>query len=69
LIRFINKMYISIESSLVVQIKPSRDTYHKLYPSHLSFMKARNGWRIVFFYKFSDDYSESVMEHVSIFIA
>jgi hypothetical protein len=47
--QFKNKMYISIESSLVVEIKPSRDTYHKLYPSHLSFMKARNGWRILFF--------------------
>ena len=59
----------SLEESLGVQIKPSRNTNRKLYPSHFDFMKAPDGWRVPDFNKFSGDDSKSTMEHISMFLA
>jgi hypothetical protein len=36
-----------------VQIKPSRTTYQKLYPSHFDFLKAPDSWRVPEFYQFN----------------
>ena len=52
-----------------VQIKPSRTTYRKSYPSHFNFMKAPDGWRVPDFNKFSGDDSKSTMEHINMFLA
>jgi hypothetical protein len=41
--RFKDELSKSIKSSLGVQIKPSRITYHKPYPSHFDFLKALDG--------------------------
>jgi hypothetical protein len=65
--QFKDEMSKSIESSLGVQTKPSRNTYHKLYPSHFDFLNAPDGWRVPNFYKFSGDDSKSSMKHVSLF--
>ena len=67
--RFREELSKSLEESLGVQIKPSRTTYHKLYPSHFNFMKAPDGWRVPDFNKFSGDDSKSTMEHISMFLA
>jgi hypothetical protein len=44
-----------IESTLTVQIKPSTNTYHKLYMLYFDYMKASNDWKVPHFYKFSGD--------------
>jgi hypothetical protein len=67
--RFREELSKSFEESLGVQIKPSRTTYHKPYPSHFDFMKAPDGWKVSDFNKFSGDDSKSTMEHVSMFLA
>jgi hypothetical protein len=67
--RFREELSKSLEESLGVQIKPSRTTYHKPYPSHFNFMKAPDGWKVHDFNKFSDDESKSTMEHISMFLA
>ena len=68
--RFKDELSRSSESSMGVQIKPSRTTYHKLYPSHLfDFLKAPDGWSLPDFYKFSGDDNKSTMEHVSLLFA
>jgi hypothetical protein len=54
----------SLEGSLGVQIKPSRNTYHKSYHSTYNFMKAPDGSRVPDFHKFSGDDSKSTMEHI-----
>jgi hypothetical protein len=59
----------SLEESLGVQIKPSRTTYRKPYPSHFDFMKAPDGWKVPDFNKFSGDDSKSTMEHIGMFLA
>jgi hypothetical protein len=59
----------SIESSLGVQIKPSKNAYHKLYPSTFDSMKAPDRWRVPHFQKFSDNDSKSTMDHISMFLA
>jgi hypothetical protein len=41
--QFREELSKSLEESLGVQIKPSRTTYSKSYPSHFDFMKAPNG--------------------------
>jgi hypothetical protein len=41
--RFREELSKSLEESLGVQIKPSRTTYRKPYPSHFDFMKAPDG--------------------------
>ena len=41
--RFKEELSRSLESSLGVQIKPNRSTYHKPYPSHFDFLKAPDG--------------------------
>jgi hypothetical protein len=66
---FRDELSRSLESSLVVQIKPNRNTYHKSYPSAFDFMKAPDGWRVPKFYKFSGDDSKSTREHFSMFLA
>jgi hypothetical protein len=48
----------SIESSLGVQIKSSKNIYHKPYTSTFDFMKAPDGWRVPDFQKFSGDDSK-----------
>ena len=53
--RFREELSKSLEESLGVQIKPSKTTYRKSYPSHIDFMKAPNGWRVPDFQKFSGD--------------
>lgn len=60
--RFRDELAKSIENSLGVQIKPSRNTYHKSYPLHFDFLKAPDNWEIPKFYK-------SIMEHTSLFFA
>jgi hypothetical protein len=67
--RFREELYKSLEESLGVQIKPSRTTYCKPYPSHFDFMKALDGWKVPDFSKFSSDDSKSTMEHISLFLA
>jgi hypothetical protein len=67
--RFREELSISLEESLGVQIKPSRTTYHKPYPSHFDFMKAPDGWKVPDFNKFSGDDSKSTMEHISMLLA
>jgi len=66
--RFKEQLSRSLESSLGVQIKPNRGTYHKPYPSHFDFLKAPDveGPNL---YKFSGDDSRSSMEHISMFLA
>ena len=59
----------SLEESLGVQIKPSRNTYRKSYPSHFDFMKPPDGWRVPDFNKFSGDDSKSTIEYISMFLA
>jgi hypothetical protein len=44
--RFREELSKSLEESLGVQIKPSRTTYRKPYPSHFDFMKAPDGWKV-----------------------
>jgi hypothetical protein len=66
---FRDELSKSIESSLGVQIKPSRTTYHKSYPSHFDFLKSPDDWRVLYFYKFSGEDSKSTMEHSSLFLA
>jgi hypothetical protein len=44
--RFRDELAKSIENSLGVQIKPSRNTYHKSYPLHFDFLKAPDNWEI-----------------------
>jgi hypothetical protein len=41
--RFREELSKSLKESLGVQIKPSRTTYRKPYPSHFDFMKALDG--------------------------
>jgi hypothetical protein len=41
--RFREELSKSRKESLGVQIKPSRTTYRKPYPSHFDFMKALDG--------------------------
>ena len=41
--RFREELSKSLEESMGVQIKPSRNTYRKPYPSHFDFMKASMG--------------------------
>jgi hypothetical protein len=65
--RFREELSKSLEESLGVQIKPSRTTYRKTYPSHFDFMKAPDGWKVPNFNKFSGDDSKSTMEHISMF--
>ena len=67
--RFREELSKSLEESLGVQIKPSRTTYRKPYPSHFDFMKAPDGWRVPDFYKFSGDDSKSTMERINMFLA
>jgi hypothetical protein len=68
--RFKDELSRSSETSLGIQIKPSRTTYHKLYASHFfDFLKAPDGWSLPDFYKFSGDDNKSTMEHVSLFLA
>jgi hypothetical protein len=67
--RFREELSKSPGESLGVQIKPSRTTYCKLYPSHFDFMKAPDGWKVPNFNKFNGDDSKSTMEHVSLFFA
>ena len=66
--RFKEQLSRSLESSLGVQIKPNRGTYHKPYPSHFDFLKAPDveGPNL---YKFSGDDSRSSMENISMFLA
>ena len=45
--QFKDELSKSIEESLGVQIKPSKTTYCKSYPSRFDFMKAPDGWRVV----------------------
>ena len=59
----------SLEESLRVQIKSSRTTYHKSYPSHFVFLKSPDDWRVPYFYKFSGEDNKSTMEHSSLFLA
>jgi hypothetical protein len=68
--RFKDELSRSSETSLGIQIKPSRTIYHKLYASHLfDFLKAPDGWSLPDLYKFSGDDNKSTMEHVSLFLA
>ena len=67
--RFKDELAKSLESSLGVQLKSSRNTYQKPYPSTYDFMKAPDGWRVPDFQKFSGDDSKSIMEHISMFLA
>jgi hypothetical protein len=67
--RFREELSKSLEKCLGVQIKPSRTTYRKSYPSHFDFMKAPDGWKVPNFNKFSGDDSKSIMEHISMFLA
>jgi hypothetical protein len=67
--RFREKLSKSLEESLGVQIKPSRTTYRKSYPSHFDFMKAPDRWKVPDFNKFSGDDSKSTMEHINMFLA
>jgi hypothetical protein len=67
--RFREELSKLLEESLGVQIKPSRTTYLKLYPSHFDFMKAPDGSKVPDFNKFSGDDSKSTMEHISMFLA
>ena len=67
--QFREELLKSLEESLGVQIKPSRTTYRKPYPSHFDFMKAPDGWRVPDFNKFSGDDSKSTMEHINMFLA
>ena len=67
--RFKDELAKSLESSLGVQLKSSRNTYQKSYPSTYDFMKAPDGWRVSDFQKFSGDDSKSTMEHISMFLA
>ena len=67
--QFREELFKSLEESLGVQIKPSRTTYRKPYPSHFDFMKAPDGWRVPDFNKFSGDDSKSTMEHINMFLA
>ena len=67
--RFKDELAKSLESSLGVQLKSSRNTYQKPYPSTYDFMKAPDGWRVPDFQKFSGDDSKSTMEHISMFLA
>jgi hypothetical protein len=59
----------SIESSLGVEMKPSKNAYHKPYPSTFDFMKAPNGWRVLDFQKINGNDSKSTIEHISMFLA
>ena len=67
--RFKDELAKSLENSLGVQFKSSRNTYQKSYPSSYDFMKAPDGWRVPDFQKFSDDESKSTIEHISMFLA
>ena len=67
--QFRDELSKSIEESLGVQIKLSRTTYRKPYPSHFDFTKAPDGWRVSDFNKFSGDDGKSTMEHISMFLA
>ena len=67
--RFKDELAKSLESSLGVQLKSSRNTYQKPYPSTYDFIKAPDGWRVPDFQKFSGDDSKSTMEHISMFLA
>ena len=67
--RFKEELSKSLEESLGVQIKLSRTTYRKPYPSHFDFTKAPDGWRVSDFNKFSGDDGKSTMEHISMFLA
>jgi hypothetical protein len=67
--QFKEELSKSLESSLGVQLKSSRNTYQKLYPSTYDFMKAPDGWRVPGFLKFSGDDSKSTIEHISMFLA
>ena len=44
--RFKEELSKSLKSSLGVQLKSSRNTYQKPYPSTFDFMKAPDGWRV-----------------------
>ena len=44
--RFKDELAKSLESSLGVQLKSSRNTYQKPYPSTYDFMKAPDGWMV-----------------------
>jgi hypothetical protein len=46
---FKDELAKSLESSLGVQLKYSRNTYQKLYPSTYDFMKAPDRWRVLDF--------------------
>ena len=59
--QFKKKMSKSLESSLGVQVKSSRNIYQRSYPSTYDFMKAPDGWRVPDFHKFSGDDSKSTM--------
>jgi hypothetical protein len=67
--RFKEELSKSLEESLGVQIKPSRTTYHKPYPSHFDFMKAPDRWKVPNFNMFSGNDNKSTMEHISMFLA
>jgi hypothetical protein len=66
--RFRKELSKLLEESLGVQIKPSRTTYRKPYPSHFDFMKVPDGWKVPDFNKFSGDDSKSTIEHISMFL-
>jgi hypothetical protein len=59
--QFREELSKSLKESLGVQIKPSRTTYRKSYPSHFDFMKAPDEWKVPDFNKFSGDDSKSTI--------
>jgi hypothetical protein len=59
--QFREELSKSLKESLGLQIKPSRTTYRKSYPSHFYFMKAPNEWKVPDFNKFSGDDSKSII--------
>jgi len=67
--QFKDELAKSLENSLGVQFKSSRNTYQKSYPSTYDFMKAPDGWRVPDFQKFSGDDSKLSIEHISMFLA
>ena len=67
--RFKDELAKCLENSLGVQLKSSRNTYQKPYPSTYGIMKAPNGWRVPDFQKFSGDDSKSTLEHISMFLS
>jgi len=67
--QFKNELTRSLESSLSMQIKPTRSKYHKPYRSSFDVMRAHDGWRVPVFYKYSGDDSKSTMEHLTMILA